>query len=181
MIVRKFVVFQGLSSFFFRVLWQLKLSTWKFKGLAMSILWKKFVKTRMIFKNVNIFYITRLLASAYNDCQSGLWSGQFSWSLSPINDKPPLMFCMSKARIFSSFINPKEHLLIFWNIEKAQLAKPVKRWRILKIMCHMLLLICFWTLTYEFQNIDFCKFEDLHSKLVKNLSKLNHVCFTVLH
>ena len=98
----------------------------------------------MIFKNVNIFYITRLLASAYNDCQSGLWSGQFSWSLSPINDKPPLMFCMSKARIFSSFINPKEHLLIFWNIEKAQLAKPVKRLRILKIMCHMFLLIRFF-------------------------------------
>ena len=38
-----------------------------------------------------------------------------------------LMPCMSKARIFSSFTNPKEHLLIFWNMLKAQLARPVKK------------------------------------------------------
>lgn len=36
------------------------------------------------------------------------------------------MPCMSKARIFSSSINPKEHLLSFWNMLKAQLARPVK-------------------------------------------------------
>ena len=86
-----------------------------------------------------------------------------------------LIPCIINARIFSSLISPKEHLLSFWNMLKAQLARPVKNGR--QIVNHVLYVLINLIFEHSPTNFKTSIFANLNI-FMRNLWKIWANCTT---